>query len=153
MSAVPVSVVVVFGRHSNTAASWPTADSLTGDGVAVVAFFPEGVPPRRPAAVVAHPIAATPRPARWAPIAWLKRLRLERQLSGLRGDEDPDPIWAGAAGDSRLLAAVRSADVLVAADRTAVPAVWHLMRNNRRADVVLGYGEAQRRITARLGRR
>lgn len=145
----PVEVVVVFGAVTSRA-SWRTPEHLRGDGVRVTAFFPRRIPPHKPKGIRAYVIRPTPRPGRRRPAAWLARARVERQLLRLRRDEDPDPVWALAAGDQRLLDAVRTADVLVAADRTAVPAVWHLMRANSSADVVLGYGEAARRVAARL---
>lgn len=152
MTAPPVEVVVVFGTIAATPASWHTPAHLLQEGVRVAAFFPRRIPPRKPKGVRAYLMTATPRPGRRRLRAWVARAGVERQLAQVRRQDDPDPVWAQAAGDLRLLAAVRTADVIVAADRTAVPAVWHLMRANRSADVVLGYGEAARRVEARLRR-
>lgn len=151
MSGSPgeVTVVILFGRHSSTPASWRTARQLIGDGVTITAFFPNGVPDKRPRRVRAYPITPTPSSRRFR----VRRWRVQRRLRRARRGGGIDAIWEAAAADDRLLEAVERADVLVAADRTAVPAVWHLMRLNKEADAVLGYGEAQARIGSRLAPR
>lgn len=145
----PVRVVVVHGSSAQIATMWTTCRRLRGRGVRITAFFPGPVPPGRPKHVAGVQIAASPRPSLRHPRAWLRWRPIGRQLAQMGSVKEADPLWQVAAGDLRLLTAVQSADVIVAADRGAVPTVWHLMAQNPDADVVLGYGEARRRIQAR----
>ncbi len=146
-----VRVVVVHGSTAQTPTLWNTTRRLRGSGVHVTAFFPGKVPPRKPKGVAAFPISVTPAPSRRRVRSWLRWLPVGRQQRRAAATPDVDRLWLVAAGDQRLDSAVRAADVLVAADRAAVPTVWHLMHHNQHADAVLGYGEAARRISARTG--
>lgn len=145
----PIRVVVVHGSSAQIPTMWTTCRRLRGRGVRITAFFPGPVPPGRPKHVAGVHIAASPPQSLRHPRAWLRWRPIRRQLAEAASIKDVDPLWQVAAGDLRLLSAVQSADVIVAADRGAVPTVWHLMTQNPDADVVLGYGEARRRIQAR----
>ncbi len=144
-----VQVVVLHGGSSRQRAAWAVVRRLTGPDTAVTAFFADSVPPGRPKRVAAYPVEPSPAPPRRNVARYLRWRSLQQEAHQAAGDPDTDPLWARAIADERLREAISGADVVVAANWGAVPTAWQLRDLNPDADIVLGPGEALRRIERR----
>ncbi|MFN8125111.1 MAG: hypothetical protein U0R64_01175 [Candidatus Nanopelagicales bacterium] len=144
-----VSVVVLHGGHSRQRSSWAVVRKLTGPQTEVTAFFEGPVPPGRPKRVSAFVIEPTPAPSRRRVADYVRWRALHKDALAVAEDPGSDPLWRRAVADQRLRAAIGDAEVVVAANWGAVPTAWHLRDLNPAADVILGPGEALRRIARR----
>jgi hypothetical protein len=144
-----VQVVVLHGGSSRQRAAWAVVRRLTGPDTAVTAFFAETVPPGRPKRVPAFVLEPSPAPPRRNMARYLRWRASQHEAQRAADDPDADPMWRRAIADERLREAISSADVVVAANWGAVPTAWQLRDLNPDADIVLGPGEALRRIERR----
>ncbi len=144
-----VTVVVLHGGASRQRAAWAVVRQLIGPATAVTAFFAGPLPPGKPKKVNAFMVEPSPPPGRRQVAQYLKWRARQQEVARVQGDPEVDPMWRDAVADERLRDAVCEADVVVAANWAAVPTAWHLRDLNPDADIVLGPGEALRRIERR----
>lgn len=151
MSGAQVNrILVIVGQRNRGAGVWGGVRALMETGASVSAFFVSKVPPDAPDAVQVHRIRPRKSPAGSKPslrrIAGRAReLALAARARTWKGS---DEVWRDASRDAALRAHAKRARMIVAVDRAAVPVVWRLGRLNRDADLVLGYPEAIRRLSA-----